>query len=441
MFFVPVSAGKPYQVNFAETTIMKPYPVPSRRPTSKAARLLFLLGILLVISFVATGGVANVYASSSDDPGYRGDKDPQAKAALDDFYNLDYDRALSQFEKLERQHPQDPFAAIHLLQTVVFRELYRLNLLDTALYTHDSFITGRPANGDPVVKVRVEQLADQAVRLCNDRLARNPNDVDALYARGVAHGLRSTYVALVDKSFIAALRNAVAARRDHERVLEIDPHYTDAKTIVGAHNYVVGNLPAPVKMLAGMAGLGGSKEKGIQYLRESAKAGGESSADARVALALFLRREAKYDEASGVVQTLTSQYPRNYLFALEHCNLLKDANKPSDALPCFRNLLDRSRAGQYNGSHMEYAALGAADILRGQHDYAGALSQYQVASAVPNTQLPVKQRAVLGTGEMYDVLQKRDRAVQQYQLVIAQDHSSAQADLARKLLREPYRAQ
>jgi hypothetical protein len=42
---------------------------------------------------------------------------------------------------------------------------------------------------------------------------------------------------------------------------------------------------------------------------------------------------------------------------------------------------------------------------------------------------------------MYDLLSKRDRAVQQYQLVIAQDHSSAQADLARKLLREPYRSQ
>jgi tetratricopeptide (TPR) repeat protein len=160
-----------------------------------------------------------------------------------------------------------------------------------------------------------------------------------------------------------------------------------------------------------------------------------------VALALFLRREAKYDEAAGVVQSLTGQYPRNYLFALERCNLLKDANKGSDALPCFRNLLDRSKAGQYNGSHVEFAALGVADMLRLQHDYAGALSQYQLASAVPNTQMPVKQRAVLGTGEMYDVLNKRDRAVQQYQLVIAQDHSSAQADLARKLLREPYRAQ
>jgi len=78
--------------------------------------------------------------------------------------------------------------------------------------------------------------------------------VEALYVRGVARGLKSTYIALVDKSFLAALRSAVAARRDHERVLQIDPKYVDAKTIVGAHNYVVGSLPMPVKLLAGIAG-------------------------------------------------------------------------------------------------------------------------------------------------------------------------------------------
>jgi hypothetical protein len=396
---------------------------------------------VLVISLVATRGIGSVYAASPAVPAAKGDKDPQTKAALDDFYNLNYDKAVSQFETLLKQRPQDPFAVTHLLQAVVFRELYRLNLLDTALYAHDSFISGQPANGDPAVKARVEQLSDQAVRICDQRLAKNPNDVDALYARGVAHGLRSTYVALVDKSFVSALRNAVAARRDHERVLQLDPNYTDAKTVVGAHNYVVGSLPTPVKMLAGVAGLGGSKQKGIEYLREAAKAGGESSADARVALALFLRREDKYEEASNVVASLTNQYPRNYLFALERCNLLKEAQKASDALPCFRKLLDRSQAGQYNGAHVEFAALGLADLLRGQHDYAGALQQYQTASTVPNSQVPVKQRAALASGEMYDLLSNRERAVQQYQIVIAQDHSSSQADLARKRLREPYRAQ
>jgi len=58
---------------------------------------------------------------------------------------------------------------------------------------------------------------------------------------------------------------------------------------------------------------------------------------------------------------------------------------------------------------------------------------------VPSGQSSLRQRAELAAGEMYDVLRERDQAVIQYQAVIAQDNSSAQAAIARKLLREPYR--
>jgi Ni,Fe-hydrogenase III small subunit len=372
---------------------------------------------------------------------YRSDQDPQVKQALDDFYNLEYDKALTLFNSIEKAHPDDPFAVLHLLQATVFRELYRLNLLDTTLYAHDGFLSGRPANGDPAVRAKIDQLSAQAVKMCDDRLAKNPNDVDALYVRGSARGLKSTYMALVDKSFVAALRNAVAARHDHERVLQIDPKYTDAKTVVGIHNYVVGCLPMPIKVLAGIAGLGGSKKKGLEYLEEASKEGRESNVDARVALALFLRREARYNDASNVVETLTSQYPKNYLFALEDCNLIKDGGKGPQAIACYNKLLDGAKAGQFMSPHVEFASFGLAETLRGQKDYEGALKQYEFTASVPNGQLSLKQRSELAAGEMYDVMSKRDQAVQQYQAVIAQDNSSAQAELARKLLREPYRAQ
>jgi hypothetical protein len=372
---------------------------------------------------------------------YRADQDPQVKQALDDFYNLEYDKALSLFDHIEKAHPDDPFAIVHILQATVFRELYRLNLLDTTLYAHDGFLSGRAVHGDPAVRARVDQLTAQTVKLCDDRMAKNPNDVDALYVRGVARGLKSTYMALVDKSFVAALRNAMAARHDHERVLQIDPKYIDAKTVVGTHNYVVGSLPMPVKILAGITGLGGSKKKGLAYLEEASKEGRESSVDARVALALFLRREARYGDASTVVQTLTSQYPKNFLFALENCNLLKDGGKGPDAISCYQKLLDGAKSGEYADPHIEFAAFGFAESLRGQRDYEGALKQYEFTATVPNGQLSLKQRSELAAGEMYDVLSKRDQAVHEYQAVIAQDNSSTQAEVARKLLREPYRVQ
>lgn len=420
---------------------MKPYPVLSSPVHVRALFLLCFLGGLVVNTFVVSPQSLSASTPAVSASPYRAADDPQVKLALDDFYNLEYDKAVSQFERIEKAHPQDPFAVVHVLQATVFRELYRLNLLDTTLYAHDGFLSGRAANGNPAVRSQVDQLTAETINLCNERLAKNPSDVDALYVRGEARGLKSTYIALVDKSFLSALRNAVAARRDHERVLELDPKYTDAKTVVGAHNYVVGSLPMPVKMLAGIAGLGGSKKKGLEYLREAAKEGHESSVDARVALALFLRREGKYDEAGKVVDTLTRQYPKNFLFALEECNLLKDGGKGPSAISCYERLVDGAKAGRYAGAHLEFATFGLAESQRGQKKYEDALKNYEVTASVPTGQLSLRQRAELAAGQLYDLMRERNQAVQEYQTVIAQDDSSTQAEIARKLLREPYRAQ
>jgi hypothetical protein len=50
-----------------------------------------------------------------------------------------------------------------------------------------------------------------------------------------------------------------------------------------------------------------------------------TNVEARVVIALFLRREAKYNEAIQVVRGLKSSYPHGYLFCLEEANLRKDA--------------------------------------------------------------------------------------------------------------------
>jgi hypothetical protein len=51
----------------------------------------------------------------------------------------------------------------------------------------------------------------------------------------------------------------------------------------------------------------------------------------------------------------------------------------------------------------------------------------------------LRQRAALGAGALYDLQQKRELAVKQYNLVVSLDGSSKWAETARKYLREPYR--
>jgi tetratricopeptide (TPR) repeat protein len=365
--------------------------------------------------------------------------DPLVAAAFDHFYNMDYDRAIAEFEKVMDRYPNDPEATNHLLSTVLLRELYRMGAVNSGEYASDSFIGEAHRPADPKVKERIKELVGRAEALEQQELKVNPNDVDALYARGVTRAQFALYTALVERAWFSALRNAVGARRDHERVLQLDPNYVDAKLVVGTHYYVVGSLPWSVKVAVAMVGLSGTKEKGLEYLRQVADSNGENSVDGKVVLSLFLRREHRYDEARALMQDLAQRYPRNYLFPVEVANLLRAGGHLEEAEAGYRKVWQNGREGKYDSLHYEITAWGLGELLRGQRDYAGAAAAYDLVSTVSNPDPETLQKANLAAGEMYDMLQKRDLAMKKYAMVLAENATTPPADQARKLIKQAYR--
>jgi len=394
------------------------------------------LGILLILL-----GVPAIIGQTIP-PATRVNIDPTSHRGAEFFYNLDYDKSIREFEIALKEHPDDPFAVNHLLTSVLFKELYRIGALDSELYSGDSFLTKKQfAPTDPKVTARVKELIERASQLEEARLKANPNDVDALYARGVTRGLRSTWTALAEKAWFAALRSAVGARHDHERVLELDPKYVDAKTIVGVHNYVMASLPWAVKVTASVAGLSGSKQKGLDYLRDAAAHAPESGMDARITLALFLRREQKYPECLAVVEGMLRDYPHNFLVSAEHAHLLNAAGHGKEAVAAYQQVLELYRKNWYPVSRPEQAAFGLGESARGQHQFDLALSGYNMVSTFKNVDPELLQRANLGAGEMLDLLNRRDEAVQRYRALVASDAPSNLSDVAKRNIKTPYRGQ
>jgi len=365
--------------------------------------------------------------------------DPQSEAAFDHFYNMDYDRATQEFEKIVEKHPNDPFAVNHLLTAVLMHDLYDSGAMNTGDYTNDSFIGRTPRPTKPEVKERIKALARRAEDLEEQQLKANPKDVDTLYCRGVSRAQFSVYTGLVERAWFSALRNAVGARHDHERVLELDPNYVDAKLVVGTHNYVIGHLPWSVKVAAALAGLSGSSEKGLAYIREVAKSDGENAVDAKVVLTLFLRREHLYDEALGYMNELSEKYPRNHLFLTEVANLQRAADRLPEAEATYRKVWQNGREGKYGNLHYELAAWGLGELLRSEKNLAGAAAAYDLVNEAPNPDPDVLQKANLAAGEMYDLLQKRDLAMKKYQIVLAGNANTGPADQARRYIKEAYR--
>jgi len=367
-------------------------------------------------------------------------RDPLVREAYEHFYNLDYPGAVDRFERFHAAHPGDPQGTAMLLDAVLFQELYRQDLLDTTFYANDGFLTGRHATEeDPQVRDRILALADEAIRESDWRISRNSNDIDALYARGWVRSLKCTYLAMVQRGFGAGFRQAMKARDDEQRVLQLDPNYVDAKLVVGVYEYVVGALPWPFKLLIGFAGVTGSKSTGLEMLRDAGNRGVTTSVEARTVIALFLRREARYKEAIEVVRKLKGQYPRDFLFCLEEANLRKDDGEGMAAVSAYRELVGNgAKPGYFAQAQLELAYFGLGDALRGQRHYGEAAQAYEQAAWTKNVGPELKIRSLLAAGECHDVNGERQKAVRDYQAAIDAGPQTSRADTARKHLRNPY---
>src|SRR5580704_1872722 len=406
-----------------------------KRPARSEAVLFWMVCFAIASAVVVLG-----QSPEASDKAHHGEPhDPQISSAYDHFYNMEYDRAIPEFEKVVEKRPNDPFAINHLLSAVLMRNLYETGGMNTGDYSNDSFIGHAPRPTDPKIKDRIKELARRAQELEEQELKADPKDVNALYCRGVTRAQFAVYTGLVERAWFSALRNAVGARHDHEHVLELDPNYIDAKMVVGTHNYVIGNLPWSIKVAASLAGLTGSKEKGLEYLREVAKGDDENSADAKVILTLFLRREHQYDEALGYMRDLAAKYPKNHLFPTEVANLLRSAGRPDEAEALYRQVWQNGREGKYGTLHYEMAAWGLGELLRSKKDIAGAAAAYELVNEAPKPDPDILQKANLAAGEMYDLLQKRDLAMKRYETVLAGNANTGPADQARRYIREAYR--
>lgn len=390
--------------------------------------------------FVLMLGACLSAAAQQSAPPKRGvPNDPRTDAAFDHFYNMEYDRATREFEKLLEESPNDPFAVNHLMSVILMRDLYETGGMNTGDYTNDSFIGHAPRPTDPKIKARIRSLAQRAEALEDKELKANPDNVDALYCRGVTRAQFAVYTGIIERAWFSALGNALGARHDHERVLALDPNYLDAKMVVGTHNYVVGNLPWSIKVAASLAGLTGSKQKGLEYLREVAHGNSETSADAKVILSLFLRREHKYDEALGYMQDLATKYPHNHLFPTEVASLLRASGRLQEAEAQYRKVWQNGREGKYDKLHYEIAAWGLGELLRNEKNLAGAAAAYDLVNQAPDPDPDILQKANLAAGQMYDLLNQRELAMKSYETVLAENANSGQADQARRYIKDAYR--
>ncbi len=366
--------------------------------------------------------------------------DPLVRDGYHHFYNLDYDGALARFQQVIKAHPQEPIAYVYALTVTIFRCLYHQDLLDTTYYAHDNFLTNQRKVDIPAAeRDSIESLTNQTISLADQHLKVNPQDKNALFARGYAKGLHAAFITLADHSYFAAARQGLSSRNDSEAVLKIDPDYADADMAIGIQQFAVASLPRFVRLVVGIAGVGGNKEKGLRLLRISAEKGTITSVESRTTLSLFLRHDGRYAEALAVQHGLAIEYPHDYLFRLEEANISKDKGDGMGAIAIYKVVLaDAAKPGYFVDPRLQMAYFGLADTERGQNLIADAARDYLAAASQPVSSDWLRKRAELNAGEMLDLMHNRAAAIEQYQKAAAPGGDQSQAEAARKFLKTPF---
>src|ERR1035437_671429 len=97
------------------------------------------------------------------------------------FYNLEYDRAIADFEKAIAQNPDSPDLHNHLAQTLVFREMFRDGALESELVSGSNSFLRRPKlNPAPETENKFQDEIAKAMALSEARLKKDPNDTGAM---------------------------------------------------------------------------------------------------------------------------------------------------------------------------------------------------------------------------------------------------------------------
>jgi tetratricopeptide (TPR) repeat protein len=360
---------------------------------------------------------------------------------FDHFYNLEYDDALHIFEEESAAEPSNADLHNHIAQTLLFREMLRVGALESEMVSRNNPFLRRP-NMRPSAEVahQFEEQLNTAMNLCQTRLAKDPRDWRALYALGVAHGLRANYEWLVRKAWYDALRDATAARRLHAKAIEVNPQFVDGYLVLGIHNYLIGSLPWQYRALGFLAGARGDRTTGINQLKIVADKGDINRYDARVFLAAIYRREHRYREAIPLVEEFAETFPRGYLFRLELALLYQDVGENDKAMA----ELDAVEAIKRSGSKA-FASLPMAKVnyykgtvLFWSGERERALTEFQQAVTAPGLDLNAEVMSWMRLGQIYDLIPDRSKAVQAYQKAVALAPDSDPGREAKSYLRSPY---
>ncbi|MGD0443648.1 MAG: hypothetical protein ABSA39_06895 [Edaphobacter sp.] len=270
---------------------------PHTKLRRRIPRIAFLLLFLLTRSLVAFSS-------------------PLTGTLLDDgyyaLYNLDFATGHRLIQQWMAANPDNPLGPASDAAGYIFNEFDRLGVLDIELFADDDRFTSRKRPDiDPVLKKGFNDSADQADRLADAALQRNPKDANAYYVKALTSGMRADWASLIDRHEFGAYRYSELASKYAKQALTLNPTLYDANLAVGIENYMLSLKAAPIRWFLGMTGAGTNKEEGVRLLKLTAEHGHYLAPFAKLMLAVGELRDGRIQQGKAILVGLSQEFPKN----------------------------------------------------------------------------------------------------------------------------------
>lgn len=357
--------------------------------------------------------------------------DPESErhisAGIDHVYNLSFDQATAEFQRVVLKDPLHP--AGHFFLAMV--DWWRI-ITDIENTSRDEqFIDG----------------LDKVIELCDERLEKNEDDVAALFFKGGSlgfqgrlHGNREDWIKAAN-----AGRNAMPIV---QRTYKLAPENNDVLFGIGIYNYYAEVIPNQYTFVKPLMIFfpKGNKEKGLSQLRKA-------SANARYAnieatyflLQILFNFEKQYGEALQLALKLHERFPNNVLFHKFVGRCYAALGNWPMTRTMFSEILQhvsQKKQGYDRGVEREaqyYLGMEAMQVKKFDQSLQHFYRCDELSRSLDKEEFTgFMVLANLRIGMIYDVQSKRELAISQYKKVLEMKDFQRAHEQAEKYLKSPY---
>ncbi|MDD8018751.1 MAG: DUF3808 domain-containing protein [Bacteroidota bacterium] len=355
------------------------------------------------------------------------DFNTHAQKGIESVYNLEFEKADSEFTYLTQQYPSHPAGKFFLAMV----DWWKI-LMDIDDESRD--------------EVFVKKL-DDVIELCDSLLAVNENDVSALFFKGGSLGFRGRLRANRN-SWIKAANDGRLALPIVQHAYKIAPTNDDILLGIGIYNYYAAIIPERYPIVKPLMVFfpNGDKKKGIEQLWEASRKAQFAAIEAEYfLLQLHFSYERQYDTSYTLALSLLQRFPNNVIFHRYLGRSAYTVGRYEEAQKVFTEIWLRCEKEQrgYSANTKREALyyLGLCEMNNKHFDESlKYLYQCDELSRVldKKEQSGFMTMTNLKIGMIYDAQMKREFAVKQYQKVLDLKKFESSHELAQKYLKTPY---